>query len=271
MDLMQAVILGLVQGLGEFLPISSSAHLILAPWLFNWQDPGLAFDVALHFGTLVAIVLYFIKDWIAIVCAGLGRGDLIEHRLDRQYSGRVLWLLIAATIPGVLAGFFLEHHAESTFRAPLLIAATLSVVGFLLFLADRRLRPRKDLDAIGWKEALIIGTAQAFAIVPGVSRAGATITAALCLNIDRVSAARFSFLMSTPIIFGAVVLKTKAFFDAGPGCAEAVGVIAAAVSGYCAIAGLIKFVEKVSYKVFFWYRLALALVVACVWFMRHGA
>lgn len=269
MDLLQAVILGLVQGLGEFLPISSSAHLILAPWLFGWHDPGLAFDVALHFGTLVAIVLYFFKDWIVILCAGFGYGDKVTLRFGRYYSGRVLWLLLFATIPGVLAGFFLEHYAESTFRAPLLIAGTLTVMGFLLYQADRRLRPRMDLGDIGGKEALIIGIAQAFAIVPGVSRAGATITAALCLKIDRVSAARFSLLMSTPIIFGAVVLKAKAFFAAGPGWMEAVGVITAALSGYLAIAGLLKFVQKVSYKGFFWYRLALALVVVCVWLLRR--
>lgn len=270
MDLTQAIVLGLVQGLGEFLPISSSAHLVLAPWLFGWQDPGLAFDVALHFGTLVAIVLYFIKDWIVIICAGFGLGGFAERHFDRHYSGKLLWLLILATIPGVLAGFSLEDYAESTFRAPLLIAATLSVVGFLLFLADKRLHPEKGLDDIGWKQTLIIGIAQAFAIIPGVSRAGATITAALCLKVDRVSAARFSFFMSTPIIFGAVILKTKAFLAAGPGWIEAVGVIAATVSGYCAIAGLIRFVNKVSYRIFFWYRLALALLIAGIWLARNG-
>lgn len=268
MHYLQAIVLGVIQGLGEFLPISSSAHLILAPWLFKWEDPGLAFDVALHFGTLIAIVIYFFKDWIVIAGAGLGQEKLVGRYFDITYPRKMLWLLVAATIPGAIAGYFLEHYAESTFRNPLLIAVTLSVVGFILYWADKRLRPLKDLQHISWRESIIIGLSQALAIVPGISRSGSTITAGLLLGVDRVSAARFSFLMSTPIIFGAVVLKMKAFFAASPGLPEFAGIISAAVSGYLAIAVLIRFVEKVSYKVFFWYRLGLALFVAAIWLVR---
>jgi undecaprenyl-diphosphatase len=266
MHLLEAIVLGAVQGLGEFLPISSSAHLILAPWFFGWPDPGLAFDVALHFGTLVAVLLYFAKDWMAILVNAVQRTD--RGLFGAHYPKNFLWLLVAATIPGALIGYLLEHQAETVFRAPLLLALTLSVVGALLFWADKRLRSRKQLAEISWTDAIIIGLAQALAIVPGVSRAGSTITAALLLGIDRVSAARFSFLLSTPIIFGATVLKLKAFWAAGVGVPELTGIITAALTGYCAIASLIKFVGTVSYKVFFWYRLALAVVIVVVWSIR---
>jgi len=266
MDWFQAIVLGTIQGLGEFLPISSSAHLILAPWLFGWDDPGLTFDVALHFGTLIAVFLYFGKDWIKILKAGLGRPD--KSFSGTYYPGNFLWLLVLATIPGALVGYLLEHQAETVFRNPLLIAITLSVVGFILFWADKRLRSRKNLQEISWGDAVIIGSAQALAIVPGVSRAGSTITTALFLGIDRVSAARFSFLLSTPIIFGATVLKLRSFLAAGVGLPEVVGIVTAALTGYLAIASLIKFVATVSYKIFFWYRLALAVMIVAVWSLR---
>lgn len=266
MSLLEAIVLGTIQGLGEFLPISSSAHLILAPWFFGWSDPGLAFDVALHFGTLVAVLIYFGKDWVAILMTALQRTD--RGLFGTHYPPNFLWLLVAATIPGALVGYLLEHQAETVFRNPVLIAATLSIVGYLLYWADKRLRSRKTLQAISWADAMIIGTAQALAIVPGISRAGSTITTALLLGIDRVSAARFSFLLSTPIIFGATVLKLKSFFEAGVGPMEITGILTAAITGYLAIASLIKFVATVSYKVFFWYRLALALVIVVVWYVR---
>lgn len=266
MHLLEAVVLGAIQGLGEFLPISSSAHLILAPWFFGWTDPGLAFDVALHFGTLIAVLLYFGKDWAAILLTALpqSRREIFGVRYPRNF----LWLLAIATLPGALIGYLLEHQAETIFRDPRLIAATLSIVGYLLYWADKRLRSRKTLQQISLTDALIIGMSQALAIVPGISRAGSTITTALLLGIDRVSAARFSFLLSTPIIFGATVLKLKSFFDAGVGLPEITAIVTAALSGYLAIASLIKFVGTVSYKVFFWYRLALALVIVAVWVAR---
>jgi undecaprenyl-diphosphatase len=266
MDLIQAIVLGSIQGLGEFLPISSSAHLILAPWLFGWSDPGLAFDVALHFGTLVAVLLYFRNDWLAIAMTGFGRSA--NGFSGAYYPRNFLWLLALATIPGALIGYLLEHQAETVFRNPLLIAVTLSMVGYILFWADKRLRSRKNLEKISWSDGALIGLSQALAIIPGVSRAGATISSALLLGIDRVSAARFSFLLSTPIIFGATVLKLKDFLAAGVGLTEIVGIFTAALTGYCAIASLVKFVSTVSYKIFFWYRLALALVIVAVWALR---
>jgi undecaprenyl-diphosphatase len=268
MDLMQAIVLGILQGLGEFLPISSSAHLILAPWLFRWHDPGLTFDVALHFGTLIALLLYFGRDWLEILSHAFGIELFSKQGARSPYPRDLLWLLVAATIPGALAGYFLEHQAETVFRNPLLIAITLAVMGFLLFLADKRLIARKNLRKITFSDAVIIGLAQAFAIIPGVSRSGSTITAGLFLGLDRVSAARFSFLMSTPIIFGACLLKAKVFFSAAVGTPEIVGILTAALSGYLAIAVLIRLIQEVSYKVFFWYRFALAVLVVVVWVIR---
>ncbi len=266
MDLLQTIVLGAVQGLGEFLPISSSAHLILAPWFFGWHDQGLAFDVALHFGTLVAVLLYFGKDWIEIVASGFGW--TVNNSSGTRYPKNTLWILVLATIPGAAAGYLLEDQAETVFRNPLLIVVTLSVVGFILYWADRRLQNGKSLEDLSWGEGAIIGLAQALAIIPGVSRSGATISSALLLGIDRVSAARFSFLLSTPIIFGATVLKLKSFLSAGVGYTEIIGIFTAAFTGYCAIASLIKFVSTVSYRVFFWYRIGLALVILIAWSLR---
>ena len=268
MTIFQAIVLGAIQGIGEFLPISSSAHLVLTPWLFGWEDPGLSFDVALHFGTLVAVIAYFWRDWIAIIGAGFGYGRQTAGFAKTVYPKYLLWALIVATIPGAVAGYFLEHYAEDQFRNPLLIALTLTTVGFLLFWADWKLKAARDIERVSGRDAVIIGIAQAFAIVPGVSRSGSTITAALLLGIDRVSAARFSFLLSTPIIFGASALKVKSFFHTSSGMMELMGVITAAVTGYFAIAFLMRYVGKVSYKGFFWYRLALSLVIVAIWLVR---
>lgn len=260
MSITQAIVLGLIQGLTEFLPISSSGHLVLAPWFFNWTDPGLAFDVALHLGTLLAVIIYFFKDFI----------EILKEPFQKQKTDKIplLYLLIIATIPGSLTGYFLEEQAETIFRNPLIVATTLIIGGALLYLADYLTKKTKSLKKITTKNAIIIGLAQALAIVPGVSRSGATITAGLFLKFDRISAARFSFLLSAPIIFGATVAKFKDFWAAGIGTAEIVGIFCAALSGYVAIAGLIKFVQKVSYKIFFWYRLALAILIVIFWINR---
>lgn len=261
MDLLQAIVLGLVQGLGEFLPISSSGHLVLTPWFFGWEDFGLSFNVALHFGTLVAVIWYFWRDWIRIFKEAFAGGLKKIHR-------SLLFYIAIATIPGVLAGVFLEEYAATVFRHPPLIAGTLIVFGWLLFWADKQLKDKKTIQDITWKMALLVGLAQAIAIVPGVSRSGITIVAALFLGVNRKDSARFSFLLATPIILGASVYKFSDFVATGLDVYSLVGILVAAVSGYLAIAGLIKFVEKVSYKVFFWYRLALALLIILLFFVR---
>ena len=254
MDFLQAIILGLVQGLGEFLPISSSGHLVLVPWIFDWKDPGLSFDVALHFGTLVAVVGYFWKDWFNIFKEAKEKGT-------KNFKNSLLFFIIIATIPGVIIGLLLNDYAETIFRSPIIIALTLSIGGLLLYLVDKKMKHQDDLNLMSWKTALWIGLVQAIAIIPGVSRSGITITAALALGISRKDSARFSFLLSTPIILGAVILKAGDFLSSSFSPEAIVGMIVAGVSGFLAIAGLIKFVQKGSYAVFFWYRLALAVVI----------
>jgi undecaprenyl-diphosphatase len=264
MSLFQAIILGLVQGLGEFLPISSSGHLVIAPWLLNFPDPGLSFDVALHLGTLLAVVIYFWKDFIEIIKNSISPSPPTE----RAYSSNIFWLLVIATIPGAIFGYFAEDYAETTFRQPLLVAFTLSFVGLLLYLADRYAEHKKSIGEVSKKDALLIGVSQALAIIPGVSRAGATITTGLFLGLDRASAARFSFLMSAPIIFGASLLKLPDFFSSAITHIEIIGILVAAASGYAAIALMLRFIERVSYKVFFWYRLVLALIILFFWTIK---
>lgn len=249
-----AVTLGVVQGLGEFLPISSSAHLILTPWFFGWPDPGLAFDVALHAGTLVAVVAYFWRDWLALL-----RGAIHPASTD----GRMFWLLMVGAIPGGITGLLLDSLAEHALRSPLLIAGTLAVIGLVLLASDRFSRADRPLHSIGLADALVIGGAQALAIIPGVSRAGITIAAARMRGIDRIAAARFSFLLGTPIIAGAAGFKLRYLFEApsaitGPFIA---GVTVAGVVGALTIGVLLRYLQRAGLGIFVLYRLLLALVV----------
>lgn len=266
MSTFQALVLGIIQGLSEFLPISSSAHLTLAPWLFHWPDPGLAFDVALHFGTLLAVLWYFRAEWIRLLRAA---GNIIAHRSIQTPEERRLAYLIVATIPGAIAGLALEKQAESTFRDPKLIAVMLILMGIVLWVVDLRARADRPLDAMRWGDALAIGLAQMFAIVPGVSRSGSTITAGRALGYTRESAAVFSFLMSMPIIAAAAILKLPHVIKTeGITAPLAVGVIASAVSGWVAIAVLLKFVVRRSYGIFAAYRVLLGLIVLAIAFTR---
>lgn len=253
-----AVILGLVQGLGEFLPISSSAHLILTPWFMGWPDPGLTFDVALHLGTLAAVLAYFGRDWLRLLAAA-GR--------PRTPDGRLFWLLLLGAIPGGIAGVLLESVAEEALRSPLLIAGTLALMGLVLLAADRLGRRDRDLQAINLTDMLVIGIAQAFAIIPGVSRSGITIAAARARGLERAAAARFSFLLGTPIIAGAALFKLRHLLDT-PGALNGpfvAGVVTAAVVGALCIGALLRYLQHAGLGIFVVYRLLLAaLVVATV-------
>jgi len=267
-EIIQSIFLGIVQGLGEFLPISSTAHLAIVPYLWNFKDPGLAFDVALHLGTLIAVVAFFWRDWINIFKLGFKNIVNSQQQSVNGYNSKILYFLIVATIPGVLAGFFLESKAETIFRSPLLIASVLFVFGLLLFLADKYFSTKKDLTKISLADSIVIGLAQAIAIIPGVSRSGATMTAGRFFGLDRKSAARFSFLLSTPIIFGAAVLKIKYLFINITDINLILGIIFAAISGWLAIKYLLHFLEKYSFAVFFWYRLVLAGIIILVYFLK---
>jgi len=263
-EIIQSIFLGIAQGLGEFLPISSTAHLALLPYLVNFDDPGLAFDVALHLGTLIAVLGFFWKDWIEIFKLMFKNSSLKSKVESQKYGNNLLYFLIIATIPGVLAGFFLESQAETIFRSPLLIAGALFIFGLILYLADKYFSVKKDLTKISLLDSIVIGVAQAIAIIPGVSRSGVTMTAGRFLGLDRRSAARFSFLLSTPIIFGAAILKVNYFWENITDVNMILGIIFAAVSGWLAIKYLLQFLEKYSFAVFFWYRLVLAVVIVLV-------
>ncbi len=256
MPLSHAFILGLLQGLAEFLPISSSAHLSLAPVLFGWRaDPGLAFDVALHLGTLITLLWYFRADWVALTRSAVSL--VARRRVETDDHRRVLFLIFA-TIPAAVAGKLLEEKAETVFRAPALTATMLIVAGVLLWAADRFATRDRALTGMRARDAWLIGLAQVAALVPGVSRSGSTMTAGRALRFDRPAAARFSFLMSMPITAAAVLLKApEAMRTEGLGVPVAVGVVTAAVSSWAAITFLLRYLTRHSFGVFALYRLVL--------------
>ena len=259
MTVFQAFILGILQGLAEFLPISSSAHLALAPWILHWPDPGLAFDVALHFGTLLAVLWYFRAEWMRLILAAK---DIVVTRTVTTDEQRRVLFLIVATIPGAIAGLAFEKQAESTFRDPRLVAAALIVMGILLWWVDRYCARNRTLSGMSWSDALLVGLAQMFAIIPGVSRSGSTITAGRALRFTREDAAVFSFLMSMPIIAAAAVLKMpQALREQGLSAPMITGVVASALSGWLAISVLLRFVSTRSYGIFAVYRIVLGAAV----------
>jgi len=258
----QAVVMGIVQGLGEFLPISSSAHLVLVPWLFKWHDPGLTFDIALHIGTLIAVIAYFWRDWVKLIM-GAFQGT-------KTTEGRLFWYLVLATIPGAIMGFLLEEKAETVFRNPVLIAVMLIVLGVILFWADRKGRKLTGINNISLGQSLLIGISQALAIIPGVSRSGITMTTGLLLGLTREGAARFSFLLSAPVIFGAGLIKVPDIV-ANPGMVDApflIGMLVSALSGAASIGFLLKYVQKKNFLPFVWYRFLLGTIVLLVALLR---
>jgi undecaprenyl-diphosphatase len=259
---LQAIALGIIQGLSEFLPISSSAHLTLAPWLFGWEDPGLAFDVALHLGTLLAVLWYFRMEWLNLIKAAFGIAT--TGRVETPEKRKVIYLIVA-TIPGAIGGYLLQSRAESAFRSPQIIAVALIVMGIILWAVDKAVDQRRILGEMRWVDALLIGLSQVIALIPGVSRSGSTITTARGLRFDRESAAEFSFLMSMPIIAAAVVLEgPKALHEGGLTNDLMSGVVASAISGWLAISILMRYVSRHSYGVFAFYRVALGIAVLAV-------
>ncbi len=264
MSILQAIVLGITQGVTEFAPISSSGHLILVPWLFDWRilaDPDLnkTFDVALHLGTLLGALVYFRRD-VARYLAAWVRS--IRARGVSTVDERLAWALVLGTLPGVVAGALLENVVQEHLGAPALIAAMLAVFGVLLYVVDRRAAERRSTEDLRVRDGLALGIAQALALQPGVSRSGVTITAARAMGLDRASAARFSFLLSLPIIAGAGVYKGLDLLRTGipPGMAGPFvwGFLAAAASGFLAIAFLLAYLRRHDVGVFLWYRLAAA-------------
>jgi len=274
MPLHQAVILAIVQGFTEFLPISSSAHLALAPWLLGWKDQGLTFDIALHFGTLAAVIIYFFRDWIQIFGQAFGWKSGPDAGL--RATPRMLWTLAAATLPIGVLGLLFKDDAETTFRSPWVIGTMLILVGLLMLWAESVSRRAKTIGQITFIDAMTIGFAQALAIVPGTSRSGITITAGLFRHIERASAARFSFLLSTPAIAAAALLAFKDLYDAG-GVPQAeiasfvAGMVASALTGCFVIGFLLRFLRDHSLRFFVAYRIIFGILVLALAFFRRQA
>ena len=259
MTILQAIVLGVLQGLAEFLPISSSAHLALTPWILGWDSPGLAFDVALHVGTLAAVLWFFRAQWAVLVRATWRIAR--TRRIETEEERRVLFLVIA-TIPGGLGGLLLADYAETVFRTPALIATTLIIMGVILWAVDRFSPQERALSEMRWTHALLFGLAQVLALVPGVSRSGSTMTAGRAMGFHRESAAVFAFLMSMPITAAAAVYEVpKAIAEGGLGAPIIAGVIAAALSGWLAISVLLRYVARHGFGVFAVYRIVLGLAV----------
>lgn len=272
MPIYQAVLLAIVQGFTEFLPISSSAHLALAPWLLGWPDQGLTFDIALHFGTLAAVLIYFFRDWVQVIAQGFGLSHGPDGGLRR--NPKLLWYLAAATIPVGIVGFLLKDMVETTLRSPFIIGFMLISIGLLMAYAERQSRLEKTVGDVTLADAMVIGAAQALAIVPGTSRSGITITAGLLRHMDRSEAARFSFLLSTPAIGGAAL---DAFYDlykaggipAGQATVFAVGILVSAVTGCGVIAFFLKFLRSNSLRFFIAYRIIFGIIVLALAFFRR--
>lgn len=273
MPLSQVIVLAILQGFTEFLPISSSAHLALVPWLTGWEDQGLTFDIALHFGTLAAVLIYFFRDWVQILGQGLsGRALGPDEGIGR--NPRLLWMLAAATLPVGVAGILGKEAVETTLRSPYVIGTMLILVGVLMGWADRRQQGGRQLGDVSWVDALSIGAAQALAVIPGTSRSGITITAGLFRGMERAEAARFSFLLSTPAIGGAAVLAFRDLMKAGgvPAgemTAFVVGILVSAVTGCVVISLFLRFLKRFNLQFFVAYRILFGILVLALAFFRR--
>lgn len=265
----QAFVLGAIQGLTEFLPVSSSGHLIAIPWILGWRDHSLSFDVALHLGTLGAVFSALMREWkgMAKDAQSAIRGFGLAG-LWRDAGARRLLLIAVASIPGGVAGLLLDDLAERTFRSALLVAGSMAVMGALLLVADRSARGARSLSDWNLKDALVMGCAQATALVPGVSRSGATITSALFLGFERDAAARVSFLMALPLTAAACLLKVPKLLAAGLDPLLVIGIVTAFGFGFASIGALFAWVRTRSYLPFVIYRFLFAAVIVGLWWIR---
>ena len=260
-EVIEAIILGVVQGLTELLPVSSSAHLyLLSEFFFKWTISD-SFDIALHFGTLLAICIFFFKDLINLIKGGFNK----VFKKEDSTEGRIFWYIVAATIPAGIIGLIFEHYLEGYLKQPLIVATALIVMGILLYVVDKKSKSEVSYENMTFKQAFLIGISQVLAFIPGVSRSGATITVGRALRVDRESVAKYTFLLSTPIVFAATVLK---IFDFQFSVAFFAGVLTSFLVGLVVIKFLMEFIKKRSFKVFAIYRVLLGIVVYITFFVR---
>jgi len=261
MDIFHAIVYGIVQGIAEFLPISSTAHLTLIPWFFGWKDPGPAFDVALHLGTATAVIAFFFKDWLNLVQAGITK--------VKTSDGKLFWFLVLATIPGGIAGVLLDKYVQGIFENKGLIGVMLIIMGIVLYLADRFGENKIKLDNIGLSRSLIVGISQVLAIIPGVSRSGITMSTGRVLGLTRESIAKFTFLLSTPIILADGLFHIK---DIQSTKVEVmpfiVAILTAAVVGILSIKFLLDYLKNKGFGIFAIYRCVLGLITIFVYFLK---
>lgn len=253
MEIYQALILGIIQGLTELLPISSSAHLTIIPMIFKWSVPE-AFDVALHFGTLLAIIIFFFKDWLELIKGGYN----YAIKKEKTTQGKMFWYIVLATIPGGVIGYILDHFCEDYLKNPIIIAIALIVMGIILYIVDKKAKSKVKYEDMNLKQTFLIGLSQALAFIPGVSRSGVTITTARAMGITREAAAKYTFLLSTPIVFAATVLKFKDFVFNLP---FVIGVISSFLVGLLVIKFLLQYLKKGSFKAFAIYRVIVGLLI----------
>ena len=267
MNTIQALILGVVQGITELLPISSSAHLNIIPWLFGWDtqqsyiEAAEGFDVALHFGTLLAIVLFFYKDWIKLIKGGY---QLVVKK-EKSFEGKMFWYIVIATIPGGAIGFLLDKFAGNTLEKPIIIAIALIVMGIILYFVDKKAKSKVTYEKMTLKQTFLIGLSQCLAFIPGVSRSGITMTTARAMGIERESAAKYSFMLSAPIVLAATIFKCKDFVFSIP---FFVGVFTSFIVGIFVIKFLLKYLQKGSFKGFAIYRIIAGLVIILALFIK---
>lgn len=269
MTILQATILGIVQGLTELLPISSSAHLFLIPWIFNWDIPE-SFDVALHFGTLLAIGIFFFKDWIELIKGGFNQ--LVKKK--KTTEGKMFWYIVLATIPGGIIGFILDKYAERILTKPIIIAIALIIMGIILYIVDKKCKSETEYKNMTLKQTFLIGLSQSLAFIPGVSRSGITMTTGRLMGVKRESAAKYSFMLSAPIVLAATIFKIKDFIEfflvaeVTGIIAFAMGVIMSFIVGIFVIKFLLDYLKKGSFKGFAIYRVIVGIIVIAIYFIR---
>ena len=260
MTVLQAIILGAIQGLTELLPISSSAHLTIIPWMFGWTNSELfnmnfeGFDVALHFGTLLAIVIFFFKDWLELIKGGYKQAV----KKEKSFEGKMFWYLVIATIPGGIIGFILDKFVGNRLETPIIIAIALIAMGIILYIADKKSKSDIKYEDMSFKQTFLIGLCQCLAFIPGVSRSGITMTTGRIMGIQRESVAKYSFLLSTPIVFAATILKFKDFVFSIP---FFIGVFVSFIVGIFVIKFLLEYLKKGSFKVFAIYRVIFGIII----------
>jgi undecaprenyl-diphosphatase len=279
MTLFQAVVLAVVQGLTEFLPVSSTAHLVLIPWFFHWPELGVAFDVTLHIGTLVAVLLYFLRTWIELTLNGFGihypsgaAGETVAQ------NRRLFWLLVIGTVPGAVVGYEFEHVIENTLSKPIPIGCAMILVALLMWLVDRAANLSREMSQMNLSDSLFVGAAQALALFPGVSRSGITIIAGLARKYTRETAARFSFLLATPLIAGAAAkelpqlihLQRAGLIDISMSTILTSIAVSGAV-GYAVIAFFLRYLQTRNLNIFIVYRVVFGIVVLLLAYFQMGS